>query len=353
MNSCTHGNDFIFKKYEEEFNMKKYKHYISVDWAQRNMAISRLSSGMKKPLTIDVPSSIKELKVFLKNLSGTKILTFEETSTSHWLYTELCEYVNETIVCNPLRNKLLGYGPKNDVIDAEKLVKLLKNDLLDPVYHNGSEYFQLRKLVSGYQSIIKNGVRLKNQRAALFISIGKNKKETTLEETHETFVLTTLDHLIEANEKQVDLYVSQFKTIKKTNKIIQHLVSIPGFAEKSAVKLLAIVIDPRRFSHKGKWLSYCGLVKHEKTSGGRSYGRRSAPYSREAKSIFKIAAFSCIRHGNKENVFRRYYEQLLERGIAEHNARNAVARRIAVIALGILKNNTPFEDRWKEEVSKQ
>jgi transposase len=329
--------------------MEKYDNYIAVDWAQKNMSVATLSKNMENPRVVDVPASVKELKVYLQTLKGSKILTIEESSTSQWLYTELVEHVKELIVCNPYRNRLLQHGPKNDKIDAAKLVTLLHNNLLSPVYHDGSDYFQLRKLASGYRSIIRNGVRLKNQRSALFVACGKNKKEKILENNHEIFVLKSLDTLIQANEEQVNIYVTEFKKLKKSNKVIKNLVSIPGIQEKNAVKLLAIVIDPKRFSDKGHWLSYCGLIRHEKMSGGRSYGFRKPQYSRDAKSIFKTAAQSCISKGNKENVFHRYYQKLRSRGIAEHNARHAVARRIAILTLGVLKSGHGFENRWKEK----
>lgn len=329
--------------------MEKYDHYVAVDWAQKNMAVATLSKGMEAPKVIDVPSSVKDLKTYLNQLKGTKILTIEETSTSHWLYTELKEHVHEIVVCNPYRNKLLQHGPKNDKIDATKLVTLLQNNLLSPVFHNGSEFFELRKLAGGYKSIINNGVRLKNQRAALFTACGQSKKDTVLKGNYENLVLNSLDALIQANEAQVEIYAAEFKKLKKSNKIIKNLVSIPGIQEKSAIKILAMVIDAERFLYKGNWLSYCGLIRHEKRSGGKSYGYRSPNYSRDLKSVFKTAAIVCISFGNKENVFRRYYESLIAKGNAEHNARHAVSRRIAVLTLGVLKTGKPFQDRWDEK----
>ena len=173
------------------------------------------------------------------------------------------------------------------------------------------------------------------------------------ENDYEQFVLAKFDELIEANEKQVDSFVAEFKKIKKANSIIKNLTTIPGIQERSAVKLLAVVIDPQRFSDKGKWLSYCGLVAHEKMSGGRSYGKRSPQYSREAKSVFKIAAMACIHLCKEDSPFHRYFDLLRSKGIAEHNARHAVARRIAVVALGIMKSNKPFEDRWEVKTTKK
>lgn len=107
-----------------------YDHYIAMDWAQQNMAIARLTPLTGKIRTIDVPSDIEEVKVYLKELRGTKILAFEETTPAHWFYTELKPWVSEIVVCDPYRNLLLLEGPKTDKIDAEKLVKLLKAGLV-------------------------------------------------------------------------------------------------------------------------------------------------------------------------------------------------------------------------------
>ena len=113
------------------------------------MAMARMTEKSNDIKVIEVPSSIKELQVYLENLKGTICLTFEETSTSQWLYTELKDYVEKIIICDPLRNKLLSEGPKTDKIDAKKLVILLRAGLLKEVFHSGEKFIDLRKIVSG------------------------------------------------------------------------------------------------------------------------------------------------------------------------------------------------------------
>ena len=159
-----------------------YDHYIAVDYAQSNMAIARMTGHSTKIVSKDVKSSIKELQFYLSHLKGKKILTIEETTTSQWLYTELKEYVDEMIVCDPYRNYLLSDGPKTDKMDAAKLVTLLKGNLLKPVFHSGEDFFYLRKIVSGYEDVIKAGVRVLNQRAALLRGTGKDKREQVLKD---------------------------------------------------------------------------------------------------------------------------------------------------------------------------
>ena len=76
-----------------------YDNYIAIDWANKNMAIARMTKKSNKISITDVPSDLEEVKFYLKQLKGSKVLVFEETTTSQWLYTELKKYVDKLIVC--------------------------------------------------------------------------------------------------------------------------------------------------------------------------------------------------------------------------------------------------------------
>lgn len=212
--------------------------------------------------------------------------------------------------------------------------------MLKAVFHSGDEFIRLRKLVSGYQDVIKAGVRLKNQRCALFRAVGEKQKGGELKDPMELFVLEGLDRGIESYELERGRYEGEFHKALARHSLIRNLRTIPGIGLIGAVKLAAQVVDITRFPSDGRWLSYVGLVKLELLSGGRSYGRRSSRYCRMLKSVFKTAALSAISH---QNVLRDYYEFLLKQGRAEHNARHAVARRIARIAFGVFRSKKPFD----------
>ena len=71
------------------------------------------------------------------------------------------------------------------------------------------------------------------------------------------------------------------------------------------------------------------------------------------KSVFKTAALSVI-HSKAENAFKEYHRFLLEgKGYAEHQARHALARRIAVVAWGVMKSGKSFEaERILKKINK-
>lgn len=320
-----------------------YDHYIALDWAQSNMAIARMTKESSQVKVINVPAKLDELKLYLSRLKGRKILTFEETTTSQWLYVELKGHADEILICDPYRNHLLSEGAKTDERDAIRLVELLKAGLLKPVFHTADRLIALRKLESGYEDTVKAGVRLQNQRAALLRAQGKAKRIETLEDPASAFVLQGLDRQIESCKAEKKRYEVEMETCRRKHVVIRCLDQIPGIGVIGALKITARVVDPKRFPDKAHWLAYCGLVMCEKRSGGESYGWRAPRYCRTLKSVFKTAAFSVLRSGGK-NPLKDYYDYLLvEKRCAEHNARHALARRIAVVAWGVMKSGKPYD----------
>lgn len=329
-----------------------YDHYIAIDWAEMNMAIARMTKKTNKITAIDVPSDINDFKAYLKNLKGTKILAIEETTTSQWLYTELKEYVDRIIICDPHRNRLLSEGAKTDKIDATKLVQLLKAGLMKEVYHSTNRFLYLRRVVSGHEDLIKAGVRLKNQRASLLRACGrrcKEKTDTVLEFRGEQFVLECLERQINAYEEEKLSYEKEFEILARKYPEIRYQKSIPGIGTIGAVKIVARVVTPHRFPDKGKYLSYAGLVKLEKVSGGRSYGKKDSRYCRQLKSVYKTGVMAAIGGNNPIND---YYEHLLEKGYSEHNARQKACRRLAIISLGVFKSGKKYQPYRRSDVKR-
>ena len=82
-----------------------------------------------------VPTDIRSMSNFLSSISGRKIMTVEEGPMAGWLYRNLKSKVDDFIVCDPRRNKLICCdGDKDDAIDAKALAMLLRGGFLREVY---------------------------------------------------------------------------------------------------------------------------------------------------------------------------------------------------------------------------
>ncbi len=335
---------------------REYYHYIAVDWSIENMAIARMTAKSNKVTVIDVPSDIGELKMYLDNLRGSKIMTLEETTTSQWLYTELKDHVDRLVVCDPVRNHLLSEGAKSDKIDATKLVQLLRANLLKEVYHSAEEFLNLRRLVSGYEDLVKAMVRLKNQRYSLLRAsglTGEEKTGTHLKGSVEQRVVEGIERQLECCKKEKEIYEGDFEKLTRKHAEIRHQKSLPGIGIIGAVKIVARVVSPSRFIDAGHYLSYAGLVKLERKSGGVLYGRKDSRYSRDLKYVYKIGAVTAIGGNNPIND---YYEYLMrEKGYPDYQARHKAARRLAILSLGVFKSGKRYQPNYrrKNNVSEQ
>jgi transposase len=134
---------------------------------------------------------------------------------------------------------------------------------------------EYRKLISTYDDVVKTGVRWKNRRSAILRAQGKGKQTHMLDSEIDRFNLATADSYIAQYEDAKKVYHERFKQLISGSKTLRALHSIPGIGPIGAVRIAAVIVDPERFQDKGRFWSYCGLVKHHKMSGGRSYGSRS------------------------------------------------------------------------------
>lgn len=158
-----------------------YKHYVAIDWSQAVVYVGRMMRGSGQAEVKRFMPDVREVKGYLKGLRGPVVLTIEETTGSHWLYVELKDYVEKIIICDPYRNRLLSEGAKSDKIDVNKLCMLLRSGLLKEVYHSSEEDYRIRKLTSAYEDLVKAGVRVKNQRSALYRGDGLSQKTDQLD----------------------------------------------------------------------------------------------------------------------------------------------------------------------------
>ena len=101
------------KESKTKWNEVDYSNYIAIDWSQVNFALARSTQKRREPkVHLWNKGDIKIVKNYLSQLTGSIILTIEETTTSHWLYVELKDYVDRIIICDPFKNRLLSDGQR-------------------------------------------------------------------------------------------------------------------------------------------------------------------------------------------------------------------------------------------------
>ncbi|MDD4274305.1 MAG: IS110 family transposase [Desulfobacter postgatei] len=151
-----------------------------------------------------------------------------------------------------------------------------------------------------------------------------------------------------SNEEEKQNYEKEFKRIARKHPEIKNQKSLPGIGDIHAVKIVARVVTPWRFANKGHYLSYAGLIKLEKVSGGKSYGKKNSRYCRQLKNVYKMGVMAAIGGNNPIND---YYEHLMmDKGYPPYQARHKACRRLATLSFGILKSGEKYQPYRKDYI---
>jgi transposase len=210
--------------------------------------------------------------------------------------------------------------------------------------------------MSGYLDIVGEIVRCKNRLKAVFRSEALctrsnqfySQKERATELSHDSarFVAEQFFDHIEYLENRKQEYKYWFKENKNKYRPIRNLMTIPGINLVRANIITAIVCMPHRFKNKHQFWGYCMLVRHIQQSGGRIYGNKRAHGRGELRNAFIGAAENAMR---STSCLRDHYDALRARGVKHKEAKLALARHIASIALSLLKNNETYQDDYLDK----
>lgn len=330
------------------------KYFIGLDAHSTTSTFAVVDESGKCVHRSTVKTTEKNLSYVINQINGERVLTFEESTISQWLYLQLREYVDDLIVCNPVY-VAKKQGAKTDFRDALHLAQELRTGHLTPVYHDSSHWIQLRVSVSGYLDIIQEIVRTKNRLKAVFraeaintneSNFYKNKGRTVeLHNDSAKFVAERLFAQVEFLEEEKLKYLDLFKRNQKKYRPIRNLMTIPGISIIRANTIVALVCQPDRFYNKHQFWGYCMLVRHIQQSGGKIYGNKRVFGRRELRNVFIGAAEATMR---TETSLRDNYDALRAKGVNHKDATVNLARQIAALTLSCLKNNEVYHDDYRE-----
>jgi transposase len=310
-----------------------------------------------------VPTTIPAISNVLDSLQGTKHLAFEEGPMASWLYRNLCRKVDKLVVADPRRNKLItSDGDKDDKIDATKLASLLRGGYLRTVYHSDNDqHAELKHWASLYHDRVRDAVRNINKIRARCRMHGVRIPRLVLREpAHRLKWLFEINHPVlaeqlkmlwigsDATAKQTRIAKQQLIQLSKRYHVIRFWKELPGIGLIRATTLFAYLDTPWRFKQKNKLWKYCGVGLQRTTSGTDKKGRPKParlqlPWAvnRTLKNTVLGAAISAINQ--KDNIFRDYYERMVQDGVITSNARHAVARKLLTVMWGMWKTNSQFD----------
>lgn len=286
---------------------------------------------------------VKQSEKFLKQKKCNKIhFCMEATGIYH---CELCEYLQNSAhivsVVNPVRTKSfaksLQLRTKNDKVDSQMIAHytFLYNPPQTQKVPNELQHF--RRLVKFKETLVED----------------RSKELVRVQTALDSDVKQLINKRINFLEKQIKETMYKIESVVKENDFLSKnfnlLISIDGINFNVAWRILAELnyetiddITPKSL------VAHAGLSPRENSSGDK-YGKVSISKigKSDLRKILYMPALSCIRH---ENYFSSFYLHLLDKGKPKKVAVVAVMRKMLLTAMGVLKNQQPFDPQWAKNM---
>jgi len=277
-----------------------------------------------------------------------------EATTNTWAVAGVLRpFVEKVIVSNPVKTRAIAEAKiKTDKVDAQVLAQLLRCDYLPSVWIPEQEVQDLRQLTGRRAALIVDRAVVKNRIVSalaqkllvspvtdLFSRRGFEWLEgLSLDEQTQLLISSDLK-LFEGLTFQIErLDDVLFKRAFAEDKV-KLLITLPGVDVAVAQSLLAAWGDMARFKDPDHAASYLGLTPSTKQSADKCYhGSITKQGNRRARVMLVQAAQHLSTHPGPLGAFFRR--------LARRKPRNVVivatARKLALIAWHMLRNNEPY-----------
>ncbi len=321
------------------------------------MAVVTTSGKLVKRDRCD--TNIPAIVAMLDEVRQPRKLTFEEGPLADWLTRNLREHVQELIVCEPRRNRLIAKdGDKDDDIDAEKLANLYRGGYLKPVHQTANmDRTLLKQHVGYYHHRVRERVRHGNQivaqfrRHGLFVRItdllDKDKRAEWWRQLPCNLVLrNNLDQMLTMFRLLCDQELKNRKNLVKlarSEEPVRRFTELPGVGWVRAVTFYVYVDTPYRFASKSALWRYCGIGLKRKHSGaGKTRAQLDHSGNRRLKDVLLGAAKSAV--SSKDSPFADKYKYWTKNeGMYPTTAQRNVARCIASTLLALWKSGEDYD----------
>jgi transposase len=306
-------------------------------------------------------TAIPPLVQWLEAIPRPRRLTFEEGPLADWLARTLRSYVEELVVCEPRRNRLIAAeGDKDDPLDAVKLAQLFRGGYLKAVHHTDSlERAVFKQHVILYHNRVSHRVGEAHRIGSLLRRHGVMARERHFVQAADRQALlaqlpdnATLRADVRLLWKGYDAAVAQEEGMRrplvrlaKAEEVVVRFEELPGIGWVRGATLFVYLDTPWRFASKQALWKYLGIGLQRRHSGsGPEQLQVPKQVNRLLKSTILGAAKSATAQG--ANPFADQQRRLLDQGLSPKLARRTVARSLAVTLWGLWKNGSAYRPEW-------
>jgi transposase len=295
-----------------------------------------------------------ELRAFAATLGPDDHVVLEATGNAWAIAELLAGHAGKVTVSNPMRTRAIASAKvKTDKVDAAVLAQLAAADFLPLVWAPDAETRSLRRRVAHRAQLVRQRTRLRNQIHAILARnlvdvpmsdlFGKQGRRflATLElPDGEREQLESVVRLEEVLGLEVDRADEALARIALGEPGVRRLMTIPGVGATTALALIAVLGEVKRFPSGRHVAGYLGLDPRVRQSGERPArtGRISRQGQAHARGLLIEAAHAAIR---TPGPLRAFYLRISARR-GTHVALVATARKLAVLCWHLLTNSEDY-----------
>jgi len=292
----------------------------------------------------------------IKKLQKDDEIVLEASTSGIFVYDYLVENNFSVKVANPYNLSLIYRSEKKtDRTDAEKLVDLLRTNMLPTSYIPSKESRQLRDIIRHRRSFVitntiwKNKIRSILAREGISLDVTDilgDKALKLLEEVELGNVQKeAIDKILSIalyTETKIEEYDKELYSEFKTNKQAKLMDTIPGIDYYSAMHIMSAIVDIKRFPSDEQLASYAGLAPRISQSGEVAYTKGLMHGDGLLKWILIQNAHAAIRCSKR---FRKLYLKK-KRKNGSQRAIISVARKMIEIIYCMLTRGEEYREDY-------
>lgn len=245
----------------------------------------------------------------------------------------------EVMVVNPavMRDfaRALSQRSKTDVDDAEVALEFVGRMPFASWEPPPQALFDLRALARRISALIDEAVAERNRRHAVRRQGGLTPVLAEDLDEHVAF----LEQRIAELENEAQKVIRSEVSLKRRFEL---LLSVPGIAERSAIRLLAELGGLPEDMKVRQWVAHAGLdpCRYESGTSVRRRTRISRRGNARLRAALYMPALVAIQH---DPHIRGFYDHLLAAGKAKLQALTAVMRKLLHAVFGMFASDTAFQ----------
>ena len=333
--------------------------WLGLDAHSRNCVLAHLDDHGNEVNHWRFPTDPRQLLKHVQAIPVTvKHLMLEESNLARWIAQLLNPHVQQLIVCDARRNRLISQDAhKHDRRDAFALARLLRLNEFKPVWQPTDDQRVLfKRAAQAYEKSVLRQTRLKLQLKSLFQHWGffptgatvfsPAGRATWLKQLpydalrfQALLLYELLDQALAAQAQARRLLCQAGRLFPE----VQRLRTAPGVGLVGAHLFVAYVQDPHRFTKFSRLTKYCRLAIRDRTSDDKPLGFKQL--DRQGNGVLKAISYRAFLQATKRRcgpLWDFYQASLRHTGSITH-ARLNTQRKILLVLWTLWLNGEDFD----------